>query len=178
MMKNWRDITYLEKGDNVQKKVLSAIVSVRVMELLKAFDPILAGTYPIGIYVPGSDIDIVCNFADDEAFIDKLEQSYASMPAFAIKTKKIRSVKSVIARFLFDGFVFEIFGQAIPTEKQFAYRHMLIEYEILEQNDSRFREEIIYLKQKGLSTEEAFAMKLGIEGDPYTGLLEYFLSIT
>jgi hypothetical protein len=29
------------------------------------------------------------------------------------------------------------------------------------------------LKEKGLSTEEAFASILNIEGDPYEGLLEY-----
>jgi len=173
MMKNWRDISYLESGDPKQKEVFEAINSSGIFEILAEFDPLLTGTYPIGIYLPGSDIDIICCFEDADAFLERLQSSFSPFHNFKTNTKTIRGVQSIIGRFEHAGFLFEIFGQAIPVEKQYAYRHMLIEYVILSSNDHSFKKMILELKQKGLSTEEAFAVLLGIEGDPYMGLLEY-----
>jgi len=171
-MRNWHGIDYLKKGDSVQKEVYHAIEHSRLLKTLAAFDPVVVGTYPIGIYLPGSDIDVICQYVNPEHFTTVLEIAFLSKRNFEIKTKMIRGVDSIIARFYFENFLFEIFGQAKPVEQQYAYRHMIIENRILEENDDQFRKKIIKLKEKGLSTEEAFAFLLGIEGDPYEGLLQ------
>ena len=85
----------------------------------------------------------------------------------------IRGVESIIARFRFAGFKFEIFGQPTAVEQQYAYRHMIIEDKILSDRGEEFRKEVLILKEKGLSTEEAFAFLLGIDGDPYDGLMRF-----
>ena len=54
---NWRDISYLSSGDKNQKEVFLALSKSRVLKFLAAFDPVLTGTYPIGIYLPDSDLD-------------------------------------------------------------------------------------------------------------------------
>ena len=172
-MKNWRDISYLENGDPKQKEVFEAINSSGIFEMLAGFDPVLTGTYPIGIYLPESDIDIICCFENADAFLERLQSSFSPFHDFKTKMKIIRGIQSVIGRFEYAGFLFEIFGQALPVEKQYAYRHMVIEYTILSSNDHSFRKRVLELKQKGLSTEKAFAILLGIEGDPYLGLLGY-----
>jgi len=172
-MKNWRDISYLETGDKRQREVYKAIKNSSVLKYMAAFDPVVTGTYPIGIYLPGSDIDIVCEYINPEHFTTVLEVVFSSEQNFEIKTKKIRGVKSIIARFDFENFLFEIFGQAKPVEQQYAYRHMIIENRILEAKDDQFRKQLIMLKEKGLSTEEAFAFLLNINGDPYDSLLSY-----
>ena len=172
-MKNWHDISYLEKGDSVQKKVYHAIVNSRLMKTLADFDPVLTGTYPIGIYLPESDLDVICQFVNPEHFTTVLEIAFSSKKNFEIKTKEIRGQESIIARFNFENFLFEIFGQLLPVREQYAYRHMLIEARILEENDDAFRSSIVRLKEKGLSTEEAFAFLLKIEGDPYDSLVSY-----
>ncbi len=176
-MQDWRDISYLKKGDPRQRDVFEAIMSSRVFEILSEFDPVLAGTYPIGIYLPESDIDIICCFENTDAFLERLRSSFSLFHNFETNTKTIRGIQSVIGRFEHAGFLFEIFGQAIPVENQYAYRHMVIEYTILSSNDHSFKTRILELKQKGLSTEKAFAILLGIEGDPYLGLLEYSAGI-
>jgi hypothetical protein len=145
------------------------------METLSAHSPVLAGTYPIGISIPGSDLDIICSYNDIDAFERTLDSEYADMKGYSMKRKFIRDRESVIARFLFDGFDFEIFGQSIPVNEQYAYRHMLIEDRLLRKHGTQFRKKILELKSKGLSTEEAFAKILGIKGDPYEELLNFEL---
>jgi hypothetical protein len=172
MMINWRDISYLNRGDPTQGKVYVAIREAGVFSKLKPFDPILTGTYPIGIYLPESDIDIACEYDDRQVFICALQESFHHHEGFSINQKTIRGIESIIARFEFKDFLFEIFGQAIPVEEQYSYRHMIKEFELLKSGDEDFRNKIITLKKDGLSTEEAFAKLLGISGDPYLGLLE------
>ena len=70
-------------------------------------------------------------------------------------------------------FVFEIFGQNLPTEEQNAYRHMIKEHSILLEKGEEFRKQIIALKLRGIKTEPAFADLLGLEGDPYKAILDY-----
>jgi len=176
-MKNWRDLSYLLEGDPRQQHVYEAIMNSRIMKILAAFDPVLTGTYPIGIYVKGSDIDIVCEYTNPEHLTTVLNIAFSTKMNFKIKTKNIRGIETIIARFDHAGFKFEIFGQPTAVEDQYAYRHMLIEDQLLSANGALFRKEIIALKEKGLSTEEAFAFSLGIEGDPYEGLLNYSIEI-
>ncbi len=144
-----------------------------LLKLLAAFDPILVGTYPIGIYLEESDIDIICQFFRIDHYGSVVLNSFSHLPDFEIKTKMIRGVESMIARFRFDGFKFEIFGQHTAVEEQYAYRHMVIEDMILSGRGEGFRKEVLILKEKGLSTEEAFALLLGIDGDPYENLLKF-----
>jgi hypothetical protein len=167
-----KDIGYLLQGDNKQKQVYAAIHTCRAMELLSAFDPTLTGTYPIGIYLPDSDIDIICHYAREELFENVLVNAFGFIDGFELTRKTIRGEACIISRFNHSGFLFEIFGQARPVSEQFAIRHMLIEQKVLSDNDQSFREEIIRLKEKGFSTEEAFCTLLGIEGDPYIELLK------
>lgn len=172
-MRNWRDITYLNGGDAVQQKVYAAIQSAAVLDKLKAFDPIVTGTYPIGIYLPASDIDIACEYDKKEQLIELLNNTFGPFTNFSINIKELRGIESIIARFEHSGFLFEIFGQAVPVEEQYSYRHMLIEHKLLESKDSAFRKKILKLKLQGLTTEEAFAELLEIEGNPYDELLKF-----
>ncbi len=79
----------------------------------------------------------------------------------------------MVANFKVDSFEIEIFGQNIPSERQNAYRHMLIEHKLIIERGENFRQKIIELKQKGFKTEPAFAILLGLEGNPYIELLKY-----
>lgn len=171
-MIDWHDISYLSMGSPVQQRIYAVLIRSGVLEALKNYDAVLAGTYPIGINIAGSDLDIICRFGDPRRFERNVRQLFSSRDEFTINVKDIRGCESVVARFTIAGFRFEIFGQAVPVREQYAYRHMLIEFSILERKGSEFKNEIIRLKEKGFSTEEAFAKLLSIKGDPYEGLLE------
>ncbi|WP_206601521.1 DUF4269 domain-containing protein [Bradyrhizobium brasilense] len=60
----------------------SAVTSSAVMELLKPFDPRIVGTLPLGLAVPGSDIDIVCHASDPNAFADIVWAHYQACDDF------------------------------------------------------------------------------------------------
>ena len=145
----------------------------KVFEKLARYSPILTGTIPIGLDLPDSDLDIICQCDDHLEFTRLLTELFSSQDDFRIETTPGNGSAVTLATFKVEGFDIEIFGQDIPTRKQKAYRHMLIEQEILREKGSEFRTEILKLKQEGLKTEPAFAKLLGIKGDPYEELLNY-----
>ena len=171
-MTEWQDIEYLKTGTVTQQKVYEVIKASNVMNVLTGFNRMLAGTYPLGINIPGSDLDIICSYREGIKFMKIIRDEFHDHEDFSIVKKEIRGQESVIARFIYRKYKFEIFGQAIPVKTQYAYRHMIIEDKLLRERDNAFREKILDLKIKGLSTEEAFAILLGIKGDPYEGLLK------
>ncbi|GKT33655.1 Protein of unknown function DUF4269 like protein, partial [Aduncisulcus paluster] len=57
--------------------------------------------------------------------------------------------------------------------KQNAYRHMVIEHRLLTLESDKaeiLKEKITELKSGGTKTEPAFAMLLGLQGNPYQAL--------
>ena len=85
----------------------------------------------------------------------------------------MNGVDSLVCNFTIEEFSVELFAQNVPTKLQNAYRHMIIEYDILEQKGEEFRKQIINLKEKGWKTEPAIAELLGLKGNPYLELLNY-----
>ena len=170
---NWHDWSYLRSGSPEQQKVFQVLTESSVMDILKGYDPVLCGTYPIGINIPGSDLDIICECKSLPRFEAHIERYFSRHEEYRSHRKKVRNTETVIARFKFKGYKFEVFGQQTPTKMQYAYRHMIIEHGLLKKHGDHFRQKVMALKEKGLSTEEAFADILNIKGDPYEGLLDY-----
>jgi len=164
-------ITYLKNGNDKQQKVYALLTSHQLLEKLRPFDPLVVGTIPINIDIANSDIDIICFFSDQQDFIKTVTSHFKDEKGFIVTEK--RENTTVIANFWMDTFEIEIFGQTIPTRQQFAYRHLLIEHALLQERGEAFRQQIIALKQQGYKTEPAFAIALGLTGDPYTELLNF-----
>lgn len=165
------DIQYLSKGSERQCNAFNAMTKVDVLGILTAYRPFLAGTIPLGIDIPSSDLDIICEIADESAFRDFLRAEFSMFPKFRLF--RLKSPVAVVAQFEAEGFAFEIFGQRLPIEKQNAYRHLMAEYHILQAMGEGFREEIIRLKLDGFKTEAAFASTLGLKGDPFQEMLRF-----
>lgn len=131
----------------------------------------LTGTIPLGIDTPSSDLDICCEVYDIEQFIQRARGQYGYHEEFKYRSSTHQSVPTVIISFKYQHWPIEIFGQALSTQQQYAYQHMLIEYRILDLANSRFKEKIIQLKRDEVKTEPAFSQLLGLPGDPYEALL-------
>lgn len=166
---HFEDIEYLKTGNDRQRSAYKTLSSYQVMEVLGAFSPILVGTVPIAIDIETSDLDIICCYSDPEAFKEYIARVFGTEKAFFVKEQI--ELNAVVAGFRLDNFEIEIFGQNIPTKQQNGYRHMLVEYRLLQERGEAFRQEILALKKQGYKTEPAFGIALGLKGDPYLELL-------
>jgi len=167
------DTAYLKSGNEKQIKAYRVLTENDIIEKLAKYNPILVGTIPINIDIKNSDLDIICYVQDMKNFRNDLAHHFNQEKDFVIsENAKLHSLK---ANFFIDEFEIEIFGQSMPTEDQNAYRHMLIEYQILLKKGEGFRQQIIELKNQGYKTEPAFAKLLGLDGNPYEELLKLVL---
>lgn len=164
-------IEYLKTGTKDQQIVYDILNKSRILSILQEFHPILTGTFPININIPGSDLDIICEFQDDEYFKRMVSESFSHMDQFTVSSYPVDQYKVVRINFFIEGFEVEIFGQNRPVKEQNAYRHMIAEYLILQEKGEEFRQEILRLKLEGLKTEPAFAKMLLLSGDPYEAML-------
>ncbi|MFD1020842.1 DUF4269 domain-containing protein [Thalassobacillus hwangdonensis] len=162
----------LKNGDAFQKQVYDCIQQLNIMDELTVFRPVVCGTVPIDIYLGNSDVDIIMGVDNLEHFSDKIRSLYGDQTQFRLKSKRLRGNKVVKANFNYKTIPFELFGQSVPTHKQNAYLHMVIEYDLLKK-EIVSKQKVIQLKRRGLSTEAAFCDLLSLSGDPYESLLEF-----
>ncbi|HEX8110192.1 MAG TPA: GNAT family N-acetyltransferase [Kofleriaceae bacterium] len=140
----------------------------RLFRDLAPFQPTLIGTYPLGLAVDGSDLDIACACDDLDRFEHALR---ATLAALGVAARFERSETAVVAAFELGDVPVEIFGQALPVTAQRGFRHMVIEGQLLVIGGAALAARIRDLKRAGTKTEPAFAQVLGLAGDPYEALL-------
>ncbi len=187
-MPEFLDISYLAEGNPRQRRCCEILRQTRVMEILAPYDPILTGTIPIGIDIPSSDLDIVCEVHDAENFTELLREKFDRYDSFDVRVNggtvvcgfrawhKANGSNNAAAPYFgyssAGGELIEIFGSPVPSVQNNAYRHMLVEYRLLTLFGENLRRRVVELKSGGLKTEPAFARLLGLGGDPYDALLE------
>ena len=162
-------IEYLKRGSLKQQECYQALSSIRIFEILAPYAPILAGTFPLGIEVEGSDLDIVCRADDLLEFRAVLEKHFGGFSGFSVKYSGTNEV--LTCDFRTGGFPVEIYASAQDPLDGNGYRHMRVEHRLLELFGESFRGKIIALKRTGVKTEPAFARVLGLDGDPYRAVL-------
>jgi ribosomal protein S18 acetylase RimI-like enzyme len=142
----------------------------RLFRDLAPFQPTLIGTYPLGLQVDQSDIDIACTCDDLDAF-DRAVRSTLSVLGVVARFEWL-ALPAVVAAFELGDLAVEVFGQALPVYAQRGFRHMVIEGQLLLHGGAALRARLLELKRGGMRTEPAFAQVLGLSGDPYEALLE------
>jgi hypothetical protein len=167
------NIDYLRTGTPRQQQAHQVLTDAGILEKLREYTPILAGTIPLAINMETSDLDILCCWSHKHRFVDSIIHHFSDEQHFTLQEKTIAGHETVLAGFETGGFLIEIFGQNRPVREQEGYRHMIIEYELLNTHGSDFREAVMALKKAGVKTEPAFAHLLGLQGDPYAALLTY-----
>ena len=166
------DIAYLNTGSPIQKTGFNLINHSKILYHLHIFDPVLTGTLPLNLFIEGkSDLDILCEVYEFEKIKSILVKFFGDKPNFEIIKKKINNLPTLLCRFTIDPFPFEIFCQPVKVKQQLAYRHMIIEYKLLQTHGESFRKKVLALKRDGVKTEPAFTRLLNLNGDPYKVLL-------
>ncbi|SHM18603.1 DUF4269 domain-containing protein [Chryseobacterium polytrichastri] len=171
-MIDFTKLDYLKAGNIKQKRAYEILTKYRIFEKLTYYSPILAGTIPIEIDIEGSDLDIICNVKNENEFLEVLNQILPQNIDFTIVTNIINNENCIILNCILEDFPIEIFGQNKPTTEQNAYRHMVVEHNILDEKGEEFKQKIIELKKQGIKTEPAFGLLLNLE-NPYEDLLKF-----
>ncbi|MGG1314142.1 DUF4269 domain-containing protein [Cohnella laeviribosi] len=168
------NIDYLSRGTQTQVQVYGILKRLRLMDLLKEYNPILVGTVPLDLDVPGSDLDIICEVREFDPFERLITRSFGKEEEFLFTRRRVQGIERIKANFNYKGWPIEIFGQAIATIEQNGFKHMVIEARLIELFGIRFKDTVRKLKAEGIKTEPAFAQVLRLEGDPYEKLLEIY----
>ena len=169
-------IGHLAEGNERQRSAYALLKRLQLMDRLAEFDPILVGTVPIDVDVPGSDLDIICEVRDAERFLEAVQKLFADadVPIECV-VRQVEGRERVVVRTHVDGWPIELFGEPLPVKRQNGYRHMIVEERLLERMGREGREAIRSLKAAGMKTEPAFACYLGMDdGDPYVRLVALY----
>ena len=148
-----------------------ALAQCGVLKVLAQFDPHVAGTPPLELDLPGSDIDVLCFTPNVHLFIDAVWHAFSEAPEFTAK-QWVDGPRPVIASFTAMDWRIELYGEGIPVEQQRGWRHFLVERRLLDLGGNDFRLTVLALRQSGMKTEPAFAVALNLRGDPYLTLLD------
>ena len=164
---DFSNISYLKQGNSKQRTSYNVLTDIDIFNILKEFKPVLAGTIPIDIDIDNSDLDIICTVTNFEKFEKILISNFSMYEDF--KVEYFNDV--LVCNFIVDGIEIEIYASNIESTLSNAYRHMLIEYRLLNLLGDDFKQKIISLKKGGLKTEPSFAKVLSLQGNPYEELL-------
>ena len=139
----------------------------RLLRALAPYSPTLVGTFPLGLQIEGSDLDVACTCADLDAFARLLgDLGFARIECLSLQPD------AIVGSMTIDGVEVEVFCQAIPVHAQAGFRHMIVEGRLLAMGGEPLAERVRAAKRGGLKTEPAFAAVLRLDGDPYRALLE------
>lgn len=166
-------LDYLRAGTPRQQQAYEVLTQHALLDKLREYTPLLAGTIPLAIDTEHSDLDILCYWTHKHGFVDSIIRHFSDELQFSLQERIINGHDTVLANFEIEGFPVEVFGQNRPVRQQEGYRHMVIEHELLNTHGAEFREAVVNLKKTGVKTEPAFAQVLGLGGDPYLALLNY-----
>lgn len=144
---------------------------IGILTVLAKFDPRVAGTPPLGLDLPTSDIDVLCFAPDPTHFAAVVWAGFHDRTGFAIR-QWVGADRPVIADFTAYDWPIQVFGQAKPVHEQNGWRHFVVERRLLELGGIKFRAAVARARSGGLKTEPAFATVLGLAGDPYAALLD------
>ena len=146
-----------------QRAAEDALQRSQIMRSLAAYSPTVVSTIWAGLDIASSDIDVVCQYTDQEQFKTILTSACSHFPGFNI----VDNHEYVVARFTADQFEIEVFASALPIDQQAGYIHFLVMQRLVELGGAEFQAAVRSLKRSGLKTEPAIAQLLHLAGDPY-----------
>jgi hypothetical protein len=90
-----------------------ALAECGVLEVLAPFEPRVAGTPPLELDLPGSDIDVPCFAPDPCAFTETVWHAFSDKPAFIAK-QWVDLPRPVVASFEAAGWRIQILRRRAP----------------------------------------------------------------
>ena len=159
-----------DRGDD-RPDYRTALALIDLPDGLSAYDARLVGTWPIGLALADSDLDIVCQARDLDAFARLLWARFSHWPDFALR-QWTGGDRALIASFTAHGWPVEIFASSVPVDEQAGWVHFHVERRLLDLGGAALRQAIMALRNQGLKTEPAVAAALNLTGNPYAALID------
>lgn len=168
-------MTHLSTGNQRQQDACRVLQDSRLLAMLAPYFAYPAGTVPIDVDLPDSDLDVLCYVDDLDAFQVAMRSQLEVITLNGKIQWRYGDVDSdqkayVTCELKLGSWPVEIFAQSVPINQQNAYLHMQVEWSLLQLWGEAGHREIRRLKQTGLKTEPAFAHVLGLEGNPYIAM--------
>ncbi len=139
---------------------------------MQAYEALVAESWPIGVALEGADVDVICHATTLCLFAATCRGLFQHRLGY-LEERSSLDPPAFVCRFRLEDLTFAVFGQNRSDSGQNAYRHMLVEERLLAIGEETLRDRVMALKRQEKSTEEAFAMALGLSGAPYLTLLEF-----
>jgi hypothetical protein len=158
----------------LEKKIFGVFSQIHFFETMAPYQPQLVGTQPLFVDTPTSDLDLLCFCQSFNEFRRDVEWHFKHEYGFKISEGHSRGEDFLLASFETDGLAIEVFGQKIPSRRQDAYKHMIVEGRLLYWGGEASVEAIRKAKSSGLKTEPAFGEVFKLPGDASTTLLELY----
>ncbi len=159
-------VTLEQNHDVYQKLVESAILTE-----LRNFNPLVAGTFPLGVHTSSSDVDIIISHPHLQDIREICLKYYSHLPEFQLHTSCILNQDTLVVRFRWNELPMEIFAQTKASFEQNGYRHFIVEERLLKIGGPKFSLKVAALRLEGLKTEPAFTDALGFTTtDPFKTL--------
>jgi len=164
----------LESVIEVEKNpsLVEAFQNLELFSRLKKYQPLIAGSFPLGLQNNDSDVDILLQAQDLKKLEAELRQYYGNMLNYLAQFELVDGLPTLVVNFQYQNRGFEFFAQDCEPVRQRAYLHFLIEERLLKWGGATFKRRVLEKRQQGLKTEPAFAEVLAISTDPYQALLE------
>lgn len=145
-----------------------AIANADILNRLKAFHPQVVSTIFVSLDTADSDIDIVCSYKAQTAFIRTFADAYGDFECYSLRA----NLDYALGQFYYDQFLIEVYASTTPVRLQPAFRHYQMMKRLVDIGGDSFINSVRQLKQRGLKTEPAICQVLDISGDPYAAVLE------
>jgi hypothetical protein len=159
---------WLDESNANHLAIKGFLENTRIIKSLNCFQPLIAGTFPIGLEVEGSDVDLLCSYSEAATRLELQSRLQEMQPGI----KYCNAQDHFTASWEWEHLPIELYASEVPSADQAAFRHLLIEAWLLETHGPELKATVLHLKQQGIKTEPAFAKALEMEGDPYTVLLD------
>jgi len=153
-----------------RKPYWAILEALALPQVLAAFDARIIGTPPLGLDLPTSDIDVICDVRDVEKFTETVRAIFGKETGFAIE-RRGGPARPVVVNFVREGWPIEIYAVDQPTLEQPGWLHFDVEQRLLALGGKSLKEAVRQRRIDGAKTEPAFADALALKGDPYMALM-------
>jgi hypothetical protein len=106
-----------------------------LLDTLAPYEPVIVGSYPLGVAAPDSRIEIVCRAVDMPAFARTMERAYGEREGFALHPGSLDVENAVFAEFELDGLPLEVAAQAEHVHRSLGAATLGISKVLAEEGD-------------------------------------------